>query len=183
MKRLIVVMGIGLVAGISAVGRADVTVHEEIDCARPAPDDLETCVADRREAWKRRGMVGILVHPEEPIDGAGRWRVHRTAPGGSAEEAGILAGDVIVVWGGDQLPVADAAMVRALEAVRVGDPLAVVVEREGVERTFELQARPATTEQHEYWLLSYVHEHFPDDVFHRYEAQAGLRLVPAGQPR
>jgi N-acetylneuraminic acid mutarotase len=85
--------------------------------------------------------VGLGVGLEENAEGA---RIASVAPGGTAAAIGVRPGDILLQVGGR--PVTGPEAVGAyVQSLKVGDPVAVVVKRDGrnVELTGRAMARPA----------------------------------------
>lgn len=100
--------------------------------ARPDPND--------------RGYASVRLGIRPGMGGADTFgvRVDGVSPGTSAEDGGILKGDVIVAWGGEDL--ADVMdMVTRLREHKPGDVVPMVVLRDGVE--IELNVKMKASER------------------------------------
>jgi C-terminal processing protease CtpA/Prc len=90
----------------------------------------------------RRAILGVQIDPQSGKDGA---RVRNVSPGGPGEEAGLLAGDVIValdgkpVTGGED---AGRALVDQMSTVKPDQKVKVVVLRAGKKKDVFVVARP-----------------------------------------
>ncbi|MCR9259900.1 MAG: PDZ domain-containing protein [Pseudomonadaceae bacterium] len=102
---------------------------------------------------KDRAMLGILLG-----DGAGEGGVELfgVTPGGGADQAGLVAGDLIVKM--DELSISDAespmrALSNYMKQVSPGDEVVVVFERAG-----ERQTATVTTQAHSKHMMAMVQE-------------------------
>lgn len=93
------------------------------------------------ERGKKRAWLGTIPDFTEETAGV---RLAGVMPGGPAQEAGLRKGDVLVELAGE--PVADLkALTAILQRHPAGETVTVVVERDGVRRSFRvtLRERPA----------------------------------------
>jgi membrane-associated protease RseP (regulator of RpoE activity) len=143
-------------------------VRKEMEEARSAYGDamremveMQRQLAEEQISWTQlirypgRAGIGVVVQtePDPEADRLGA-RIVAVTPGGSAEEAGLEAGDVIVGFRGQPLPkrfVEGAEVTRSTPAVwlisrarelKPGDDVEVRYLRDGKERTVRLEARP-----------------------------------------
>jgi aminopeptidase N len=136
-------------ATIDAEGLVVVTeaAHEAVGYLAERTDGLTVTIAGTggveagaaSQGEERRASLGTM--PDFGFEGEG-VRVQQVMPGSAAERAGILAGDVIVVFDGE--PVADLRSYSALlKAHAPGDEVTVIALRDGgqVEFTVTLGAR------------------------------------------
>jgi predicted metalloprotease with PDZ domain len=88
-----------------------------------------------------QAIIGVQLDPASGKDGA---RVREVSPGGPAAEAGIRAGDVIVVVNGTDVKGEDTArqVIKIMRDVRPESKVTVRVLREGKARDFTIVARP-----------------------------------------
>jgi S1-C subfamily serine protease len=99
-----------------------------------APKAEPTAVAAEPEAGGRPGL-GFMPDYEAGVDGV---QVGQLTPGGAAEKAGILEGDVIVRLGDED--VADLhEYMGTLDGLRVGSTVDVVVIRDGERKTLPVK--------------------------------------------
>jgi len=113
---------------------------------------VEACVAEKRQEWADRGTLGAMLHPmkeEDVATAAGaRWIVHQVKPGGAAEGAGLLKGDLLTAWNGEAIPPNDLAFVdRRLESLKVGDKVKWTIRRAGESKVLDLTARTCLASQ------------------------------------
>jgi len=90
----------------------------------------------------RRALLGVQIDPQSGKDGA---RILSVSPGGAAEDAGLLKGDVIVNLDGKKIAgAADAnrAVVDHMRSVTPEQKVKVKVLRDGKNRDFVVVARP-----------------------------------------
>lgn len=90
-----------------------------------------------------RALLGVQVADSPDAKGA---TVSAVSPGGAAEEAGILAGDVITAIGGAELPAgpeASRALVDRMRELQPGLKVKVAVLRDGRKMEFDVAPRPA----------------------------------------
>ena len=90
----------------------------------------------------RRAVLGVQIDPDSGKEGA---RVLKVSPGGAAEEAGLVNGDVIVAL--DGVKVAgnadpNRAVVEHMRGVKPEQKVKVKVLRGGKNKDFEVLARP-----------------------------------------
>jgi membrane-associated protease RseP (regulator of RpoE activity) len=90
----------------------------------------------------RRALLGVQIDPQSGKDGA---RILSVSPGGAAEEAGLLAGDVIVNLDGKKIagaPDANRSVVEHMRGVTPEQKIKVKVLRDGKNKDFVVVARP-----------------------------------------
>jgi C-terminal processing protease CtpA/Prc len=90
----------------------------------------------------RRSMLGVQIDPESGKDGA---RVRSVSPGGPAEEAGLLTGDVIVALDGKTISGSEHSgrvLVEQMRAVKPEQKVKVRVLRQGKNKDLIVLARP-----------------------------------------
>jgi membrane-associated protease RseP (regulator of RpoE activity) len=90
----------------------------------------------------RRAILGVQIDPQGSKDGA---RILSVSPGGAAEEAGLLKGDVIVNLDGKKIagaPDANRAVVDHMGEVKPEQKVKVKVLRDGKNKDFVVVARP-----------------------------------------
>jgi C-terminal processing protease CtpA/Prc len=90
----------------------------------------------------RRAILGVQIDPQGSKDGA---RILSVSPGGAAEEAGLLGGDVIVNLDGKKIvgaPDANRAVVDHMRDVKPEQKVKVKVLRDGKNKDFVVVARP-----------------------------------------
>lgn len=90
----------------------------------------------------RRAILGVQIDPQSGKDGA---RILSVSPGGAAEDAGLLTGDVIVNLDGKKIAgVADAnrAVVEHMRSVAPEQKVQVKVLRDGKNKDLVVVARP-----------------------------------------
>lgn len=108
-------------------GGAPSTVVAETPASTPAPRSASPDPNDRGYAPVRLG-----IRPGMGGDSGFGVLVQGVSEGTSAAEGGMLAGDVIVAWGGEDL-VDVMDMVERLREHRPGDVVEIVVLRDGEE--------------------------------------------------
>lgn len=94
------------------------------------------------EGGPRRAMLGVQIDPASGKEGA---RVSSVSPGGAAEEAGLLKGDVIVSIDGKSIagsPSPNRAVVDHMRTVKPDQKVKVRVLRAGKNQDFVVEARP-----------------------------------------
>jgi C-terminal processing protease CtpA/Prc len=94
------------------------------------------------EGGPRRAMLGVQIDPESGKEGA---RVLKVSPGGAAEEAGLVNGDVIVALDGAKVAGSDnpnRAVVEHMRGVKPDQKVKVKVQRAGKNKEFVVTARP-----------------------------------------
>jgi membrane-associated protease RseP (regulator of RpoE activity) len=89
----------------------------------------------------RRSVLGVQVDPQSGKDGA---RILGVSPGGAAEDAGLLKGDVIVDLDGKKIAGADPgrAVIDHMRDVAPEQKVKVQVLRDGKKKDFVVVARP-----------------------------------------
>jgi PDZ domain len=89
----------------------------------------------------RRGVVGLRLDPASGRTGA---RVLEVSPGGPAQDAGVLPGDIIVAVNGAAISGSDTARqaIQRLMSVSPNSSVKLRVVRNGKPRQLELTARP-----------------------------------------
>lgn len=87
--------------------------------------------------------IGITVQARAEQDGI---NVIRVEPGGSAQEAGILPGDILTAVDGQSLAGMDINQTKALITGKEGTKVTVVILREDREHTFELTRKRLSVE-------------------------------------
>ncbi len=107
----------------------------------PVPTPAAAQVAVVPTPARHTGWIGISVEMEAGVDRSGERsstvRIVEVPPDGPAGRAGLRAGDVLLAVNGRSPDDGFAHMVGALEP---GDPVTVVVERDGTRRRFRFQA-------------------------------------------
>lgn len=100
------------------------------DAPRPTLARVERKASQEGSREGLRAYVGTI--PDYASEGIVGVKLSGTRPGGPADKAGLRAGDIIVEFAGSKI--ADIyEYTHALESVRIGEPIKVVVER-GAER-------------------------------------------------
>jgi C-terminal processing protease CtpA/Prc len=90
----------------------------------------------------RRAVLGVQIDPESGKEGA---RVLKVSPGGAAEEAGLVSGDVIVALDAAKVAGSDnpnRAVVEHMRSVQPDQKVKVKVLRAGKNKDFVVVARP-----------------------------------------
>jgi C-terminal processing protease CtpA/Prc len=90
----------------------------------------------------RRAVLGVQIDPDSGKEGA---RVLKVSPGGAAEEAGLLSGDVIVALDGEKVAGnadPNRAVVEHMRSVKPEQKVKVKVLRGGKNKDFVVLARP-----------------------------------------
>lgn len=113
---------------------------------RPGPDDDDDTIFVRTSRALGDVVLGRTRPPfslgiEMAPRGQGGVEVVRVVPGGAAEQAGLLAGDVLLA--ADGTPLGDDPLAVLDPSLRDGSPIAFAVRRG--ERTLEITVRPAPT--------------------------------------
>lgn len=145
--------GAAVAAGAAHAAEDEAAVEQRLEDAQRRLEDAAREVADlsgqlagpaaaRQADGARRGpyraMLGVNLDPERPAGGG--VRVAGVSPGGPAAEAGVKTGDVIVAI--ESKPVATGRdVVRAMEAVKPGDKVALGVKRDGKPVQLAVEAR------------------------------------------
>lgn len=96
------------------------------------------------EEKKNNAYVGIGITVVARDDGAG-LNITQVTAGGSAEEAGLLAGDVIIAVDGNSIAGMETDAITALIRGKVGTNVAITVLREGQEQTFSVTRKNIKT--------------------------------------
>ena len=91
-------------------------------------------------------LMGVSLADATDSNGNDLARVQAVSSGGPAEGAGIKVGDVVVEVGGQKTSGADA-VIAAIRTHQPGDRVSVVVERDGVRKTFRVTLIDAATAQ------------------------------------
>jgi len=91
-------------------------------------------------------LMGVSLADATDSNGNDLARVQAVSPDGPAEHAGIKVGDVVVEVGGQKTAGADA-VIATIRTHQPGDKVAVVVERDGVRKTFTVTLIDAATAQ------------------------------------
>ncbi|GMV83937.1 MAG: hypothetical protein AMXMBFR7_51210 [Planctomycetota bacterium] len=85
-----------------------------------------------------RGKSGAYLGTKPAYEGDGTGvRLQSVTPDGPADRAGLKAGDKIVKLGAQEVKDAESYL-RAIEALKPGEPVAVEIERAGARQTLEL---------------------------------------------
>lgn len=90
----------------------------------------------------RRAVLGVQIDPESGKEGA---RVLKVSPGGAAEEAGLVNGDVIVALDAEKVAGTDnpnRTVVEHMRNVKPDQKVKVKVQRDGKNKDFVVTARP-----------------------------------------
>lgn len=155
--------------------------HSE-DHSESCGTDLKSCVLQKYSEYQGRGALGMRIHSldaQAPPELQGYRLVHGVVSGGAAEKAGLKDGDVIKLWNGEDLRGWDSHhFYRAVEGVRLGDPLQLEVVRGEEVLSFEIYGSPPTPMYLNAWLYAYVMLHFPEDDLKRFENEVDAWLAP-----
>lgn len=89
---------------------------------------------------KNNAYVGIGITIMEREDGTG-FDIKEVTPGGSAQEVGILPGDILVEADGKSVTELDMDGVKALIRGKAGTKVSIAVLRNGEKKTFTLERR------------------------------------------
>jgi serine protease Do len=133
----------GEVVGVNAFILSQTGGSVGLGFAIPIERALRVAQDLRRQGRVRRGWVGVEI--AEPQPQSGNWRrqpgviVRRVAPGGPGAAAGLKPGDLISRAEG-QLLRNFLGWERVLLDLQPGDTLALVVQRDGADRTVRLRS-------------------------------------------
>jgi membrane-associated protease RseP (regulator of RpoE activity) len=130
-------------------------LRSDLDAARKRLDDAAREVAELSGqlgtraggdfifvGGPRRALLGVQIDPQSAKDGA---RILSVSPGGAADEAGLIKGDVIVNLDGKKIAgAADAnrAVIEHMRGVTPEQKVRVKVLRDGKNKDFVVVARP-----------------------------------------
>ncbi|MDM3872542.1 PDZ domain-containing protein [Porticoccus sp. W117] len=168
-----------VVIEIDSLDFEDTEFQEALDMlAATDPLEVEKLLADLKDIKKHKkpaGVIGILFDSTED----GQVKVTKVMPGGAAEEAGLLAGDLIVVVNGKDVNKDDGsgdAMRSAMNSFgypEPGDKITMVVERKGkrLEKAMITKARTS-----EFAAFSEVHKEIEKILQHKGYPGAVLAL-------
>lgn len=152
--------------GLSASGAG-----KETKCTK----SLDECVAEKRAEFQERGTIGMLIGRRESAQG-GYWTVCRVVPNGPAGDAGLLAGDVVVAWNGEEISTLDEeTMLPRIRSLKIGNRVTVDVQRRDEKKRVILQAIEPEPINVEYWLLTYVRENFSESELRSYQTMVAER--------
>ncbi len=142
--------------------------------------DVEPCVAMKRKEFEKRGLVGLVMKPQEKTDSGeieAYWEVATLLPAGAAGEAGVEVGDRIVGWN-DMQPLRDEPSLQAetIARTRVGDQIRLKILRDGELIEKVVIARKPDARAVEHWLAHYVYRVFGEEAQLKYIEEAEKRL-------
>ena len=136
-------------------------------CSMP----LEDCIAEKRQLFQKRGVLGLSWSPVMEGEPAppGSFVVRAAAPGFPAHAAGLQLGDLLLSLQGKPLAgVAREELERQFESVQVGQEVFLEISRDGKKRLVVLKPVAPDPQWVETWVGQHVRRDHGDEAFRRY---------------